>query len=108
MADTDEALWEEQLKKAGKPGVRVAVFAIALVATLCGCAAGGNKPTLLPLTNANLQAAGKKCHMNGVGLLGPNTIWVSGLHSLPDEPDYDAQVACLKKLIEVPGNVVIG
>lgn len=91
--------------------MRVAgLFAIALVATACGCAAGDDKPAPLPLTNANLQAAGKKCHMNGVGLLSPNTIWVSGLHSIRENPNYDAQVACLKRLIEVPRTttVVIG
>ena len=87
------------------------LFAIALVATACGCAASGVKPALMPLTDANLQAAGKQCHIRRLGIFwGQNAIWVSGLSAVGDEPDFDAQVACLRRLIEIPSTttVVIG
>jgi hypothetical protein len=81
------------------------ICALALVVTMSGCVTT-DRTRLLPMTDANLKAVGKRCRINGIALAGEKLIYHSGMFKVRRGESVDKyfqrQVACLRKHIDLP------
>ena len=81
-------------------------FMLGLVAVpLCGAATRELEP--LPLTDANLKAAGKICHIPWIMLAGPKSIRRSGLTHTGYAQDFAKENECLYKQVRIPDDVIM-
>lgn len=84
----------------------------ALVA-LGGCAAASRQPPAqaaavdhrLPWTAANVEAVGRKCHIEGLDITDRG-LMTGGLHTIGQKSDGEVKWECLQHNIQVPPSFI--